>query len=65
MLLLRANRRAAGLTSLPHSDQPHTSGGLPICMLDELIMQFARKEAPTNEQAVSIPTVKGTLGDEL
>ena len=41
MLLLRSNRRSNGLTSLPYSsDQPPTSVGLPIVMLDDLMDAF-------------------------
>lgn len=41
MYLMRANRRVQGLNSLPTSpDQPPTSGGLPMVMLEDLIKEF-------------------------
>ena len=48
MLLLRSNRKAAGLSSsLPLAlNQPPTSGGLPIVMLDDLMDAFDSRTQP-------------------
>jgi hypothetical protein len=45
MLLLRANRRSAGLSGLPYSNQAPTTMGIPIAMLDDLVAGFRATDA--------------------